>query len=348
MPAHVDLRSHDWMPVDVKRLLGSDTWVEAADDPKLGHVLMSLWAASWHQIPAGSLPTKEATLARMAFCDATTWERYRDRALRAWVLCSDGRLYHPVVAEKAIESWAWKQKKRHQTSAATAAAAEAARLRRQSVTDSVTDPNVQHSNVPQRTSTDQQRSPAAAPQVVDKTEPPKGKDRWAVFFQQRGYDLKTVNTAKLLSAFGTWVEAGVTLEQVEQAIAIGDQKLGTKASSPAYYLPIVAELIVRGSSALTNANPPRSVDVNVYAENATGARERLGTYQGTIPGASAIDAAVQAVRQYHRRIDVVKAKSLFVEIDGTTTPFSVDEAKAESAARYAKERDASASNVAKA
>lgn len=33
------------------------------------------------------------------------WKKVRAVALHGWVKCSDGRFYHPVVAEKAAESW---------------------------------------------------------------------------------------------------------------------------------------------------------------------------------------------------------------------------------------------------
>jgi Protein of unknown function (DUF1376) len=60
---------------------------------------------SWHQVPAGSLPNNDKVLARLAMCDAKTWARLRRRVLAAWVQCSDGRFYHPVVAEKALAAW---------------------------------------------------------------------------------------------------------------------------------------------------------------------------------------------------------------------------------------------------
>jgi hypothetical protein len=104
-PPDCDLRDFGYMPLDVRRLLTSDTWLEAADDPKLGHVLVSLWAESWHQVPAGSLPDNDRVLARFAMCDGSEWGRLRERAMKDWCRCSDGRLYHPVVAEKALEAW---------------------------------------------------------------------------------------------------------------------------------------------------------------------------------------------------------------------------------------------------
>jgi hypothetical protein len=40
------------------------------------------------------------------------WANVREGALHGWIKCDDGRLYHPVVAEKALESW--KAKMHHQ------------------------------------------------------------------------------------------------------------------------------------------------------------------------------------------------------------------------------------------
>jgi hypothetical protein len=37
--------------------------------------------------------------------DYATWLDIREAVLAPWVLANDGRWYHPVVAEKALESW---------------------------------------------------------------------------------------------------------------------------------------------------------------------------------------------------------------------------------------------------
>src|SRR5215218_5489022 len=76
-PPDCDLRDFTYMPLDVRRLLTSDTWLEAADDPKLGHVLICLWAEAWHQVPAASLTDND----RFAMCDGPEWHRLRDQAL---------------------------------------------------------------------------------------------------------------------------------------------------------------------------------------------------------------------------------------------------------------------------
>lgn len=106
VPADVDLRGLPFMPLDVNRVRDSDLAIEASGDEFRAAVL--LWCASWNQVPAGSLPDAEQALAAYAGFgrDLKSWKKVRAGALRGFVKCSDGRLYHPVVAEKAIDAWA--------------------------------------------------------------------------------------------------------------------------------------------------------------------------------------------------------------------------------------------------
>lgn len=121
VPAGCDLMNFGRMPLVVHRLLASETWIEAARDPRLGHALMSMWAAAWHQVPAGSLPAADNTLQRFSMCPTDKeWRRVRERVLRDWLPCSDGRLYHPVVAELAIECWLEKLTQRRKSVAGNA------------------------------------------------------------------------------------------------------------------------------------------------------------------------------------------------------------------------------------
>lgn len=101
-PADCDLTGYRWMPLDVERVIDSDTFgLSTGDEFKTA---FRLWAKSWKQVPAASLPNDERLLAHLAGIDVSVWRKRRDVALRGWILCSDGRLYHPVIAEKAIES----------------------------------------------------------------------------------------------------------------------------------------------------------------------------------------------------------------------------------------------------
>jgi hypothetical protein len=101
VPAEVDLRDFQGMWFDTDRLLKSETWQLGTSDEKAA--AMTLWLESWHQVPAASLPSNDRMLGKLA--QAERWAKSKDGALRNWVACSDGRLYHPVVAEKALEAW---------------------------------------------------------------------------------------------------------------------------------------------------------------------------------------------------------------------------------------------------
>lgn len=101
-PADCNLRDFPFQPVEVHRLLSSDTWVLGTGDQRAAAI--TLWLASWHQVPAGSIPKADPLLARLSHANAK-WGRVKEHALRGWIEATDGRLYHPVVAEKALEAW---------------------------------------------------------------------------------------------------------------------------------------------------------------------------------------------------------------------------------------------------
>ncbi len=118
VPADMDLRSFEWMPVDINRLLSSEMWVlGTAEECKAA---FTLWAEAWRQLPAASLPDNDRMLAHLSRAGAE-WPRIREAVMRSWVKCADGRLYHPVVAEKACEAWERKQKQKARTQGATEA-----------------------------------------------------------------------------------------------------------------------------------------------------------------------------------------------------------------------------------
>ena len=141
-PPDLDLRDFSYMPLDVVRLRDSDMTAIASGDGFRAAVL--LWCAAWHQVPAASLPKDDRTLAHLAGFgrDLKSWMKVKADALRKFVECSDGRLYHPTIAEKAIEAADAKRKQRERT-----AAAREARLSKgsnsasdKSVTEPVTTP----------------------------------------------------------------------------------------------------------------------------------------------------------------------------------------------------------------
>ncbi|CAG9168116.1 YdaU family protein [Cupriavidus pinatubonensis] len=120
-PPDCDLRDFKFLPLDVVRLRDSE--LASNETPEACWAAVLLWCASWHQVPAGSMPDDEmwiATQARYAIRGKIdkAWKSVRSGALRGWIKCNDGRLYHPVVAEKAREAWAGRHRQRHKTECA--------------------------------------------------------------------------------------------------------------------------------------------------------------------------------------------------------------------------------------
>lgn len=63
-----------------------------------------LWAAAWHEVPAGSLPDCAASLCAAAGLgrDMGAWAQVSGEVLAHWVLCDDGRLWLMAMRE-AVE-----------------------------------------------------------------------------------------------------------------------------------------------------------------------------------------------------------------------------------------------------
>ena len=125
-PADCELTDFPFMPLHVARLRDSD--LAAYIEPEACWYAVLLWAASWHQIPAASLPDDDRVLAKLCGLgrDIATFQKVRDGALHGFVKCSDGRLYHPVVAEQANEAWARKRGYRERKDKRVEAAKKAA------------------------------------------------------------------------------------------------------------------------------------------------------------------------------------------------------------------------------
>lgn len=105
VPAEVDLRDFQYMELDVRVLRDSRFAAQVSGDAFRAGVL--LWCASWHQVPAGSLPDDDVELANLAGYGRfiKEWRKVREDALTQFLKCSDGRLYHETVCEKALAAW---------------------------------------------------------------------------------------------------------------------------------------------------------------------------------------------------------------------------------------------------
>jgi hypothetical protein len=109
-PADCDLRDFQYMELDVRRLRDSEFAAGATGDGFRAGVL--LWCAAWHQVPAASLPDNDTELANLAGYGRVVkeWRKVKAEAMNGFVKCSDGRLYHAVIAEKAVAAFAAKER----------------------------------------------------------------------------------------------------------------------------------------------------------------------------------------------------------------------------------------------
>lgn len=102
-PADCDVRSLPFMAFEVVRFLESDLVALASGDE--GWAAIKLWSKSWLQVPAGSMADDDRILSKAAGIPLRDWMAIRDFVLKGWRSGGDGRLYHPVVSEKALEAW---------------------------------------------------------------------------------------------------------------------------------------------------------------------------------------------------------------------------------------------------
>jgi len=131
VPADVTIPRLPWVPVYVDRLWSSNFFAVATDAEF--RAAFCLWLKSWAQRPPGSLPSNDHELCRLAElgADLAKWKKVKRVALRHWIRCDDGRLYHPVVAQLVIEAHEKLSKNRARTASATVAATEARNGRRE-------------------------------------------------------------------------------------------------------------------------------------------------------------------------------------------------------------------------
>ena len=113
-----DVRDLDGFMLNVERLLSSEFLALASPAEFRAGVL--LWCRAWKQIPGGSLPNDERVLASFSGA-GEDWPNVRDMALRGFVECSDGRLYHRVLCDDVKRAAQKKADFRARTAKASAA-----------------------------------------------------------------------------------------------------------------------------------------------------------------------------------------------------------------------------------
>ena len=115
---HMDVRDLDGFMLNVERLIASELMAISTGDEFKASV--SLWCRAWKQIPGGSLPNDERVLAAFSG-NPGKWKKIREMALRGFILCSDGRLYHRTLCEDVNRAYLKKMERRDRTAAATEA-----------------------------------------------------------------------------------------------------------------------------------------------------------------------------------------------------------------------------------
>jgi hypothetical protein len=210
VPPEVDLHDFPYMPLDIQRLLTSETWIRAAGKP-IAHTHVTLWCESWRQIPAASLPDKDFMLARYAMMTVADWTTIQAEALADWIKCRDGRWYHPVVAELAIEAWDKSRRKKFLTTNARTALRQKREAQKALInahSDCNSDSNSLCDN-PRREGKGREHTGALEDRKAP--EPPTDIERafqeiWLAFPSRRPHPMPS--RAKAMAVFATKVKAG--------------------------------------------------------------------------------------------------------------------------------------------
>lgn len=111
IPAECTMTGNDWFPFYFDRLRKSKWWRRASDVARSRNVMM--WGEAFKAVPAGSLQDDDDELAEAAGygMDVDAFLAVKPEIMAPWVLCSDGRWYHPTVCEVVLDAWAAKQRR---------------------------------------------------------------------------------------------------------------------------------------------------------------------------------------------------------------------------------------------
>ncbi|WP_051320395.1 DUF1376 domain-containing protein [Cupriavidus sp. amp6] len=306
-PVDCDLRDFQFMPLDVERLRDSD--LAALEAPEACWAAVLLWCAAWHQLPAASLPDDDRILSQLAGFGRVVkeWQKVRDGALRGWIKCKDGRLYHPVVAEKAHEAWRSKLKQRWDT--------EKARVKKYNQRNgtSLIVPDFDEwlsrgrgKDVPGDIGTKSPRTKPPCPSNVPREMASKGQGEGQGYINHSSgittdggcaCAAESPLAAALVEALGRhgipahaadarlqrWAGEGATPVQLEHAIGVGRERRQRERSvqplNVGFIDVLLADILAaRGASPTVTAGPPAEWHTSASGITAHGAT--LGVFQG--------------------------------------------------------------------
>lgn len=118
VPADCDCTDLDGFFLNTERLMASE--LVALSSHEVVAAALFLWCRAWKQSPAASLPDDDRVMAAFAKLPLARFGKIKSEVLRGFVKCSDGRLYHRILAKEAMAAYERKIafRKRRETDAA--------------------------------------------------------------------------------------------------------------------------------------------------------------------------------------------------------------------------------------
>jgi hypothetical protein len=112
VPVECNMGGNEWFPLHFRRLRKSKWWRRASDLARSRNVM--LWGEAYQSTPAGSLADDDDELAEAAGfgMDVEAFLAAKAEIMAPWMLCTDGRWYHPTLCEVVIEAWEKASEKR--------------------------------------------------------------------------------------------------------------------------------------------------------------------------------------------------------------------------------------------
>ncbi len=108
LPPYVWLGGFPYTQLHGDLLFTSETWICASDAARVAY--LKLYWEAFKSHPGGSLPSDDRMLAELAGYGTwpgavRAWRRIKKTVLAEWVLCSDGRWWHPFLAGRVAAAW---------------------------------------------------------------------------------------------------------------------------------------------------------------------------------------------------------------------------------------------------